>query len=1493
MKFFVPKPILASLPALFCATQLQSQLTVFGADAPPYNPQNLISNVFLGSGVDVANIQFGGVSEAVGYFEGGSSTIGIDRGIVLTTGLAESTFWEPGADGFGGDFASSDNGSGATDADLAALTTAALRNVSVYTITFTPTSDTLRFRYCFASEEYPEYGCSLYNDVFGFFIQGPGYPSPTNIAKIPGTDLPVTINNIHPVNPEIPGCGEAFIQYFNTNYSANKQPVYDGFTDVFTAMAVVQPCQQYTIKLAIADVQDRLYDSGVFLEAKSFGTSALTAEVVTPNSSGIISEGCAGGTLTFKLPAANTTTAPVQLNYNIWGTATNGVDYQPIPSNLSIAPGQTQVSIPLVALPDGLTETGEFIAIDLQNGPCRRDTIYIYIRDNSLAPNLLRPDTSLCVTGAVQFDLDGTQTVPALQPKIFTNTQDVGISPVFSTVSSSINVFGVQPAVLGPGVIRSVCLNITHPNLADLDLYLQSPDGVLLELSTDNGGSGNNYVNTCFVPSAPYKIPLGSPPYTGNFMPEGNWADLWALPAKTNGTWKLRATDDAFFDVGTLNDWSITFEPAYKIDYQWFPANAVACATCPKTNTFSLSNSTQTYRLRASDSYGCAVEDSVTIQVGQTIAAPTVTCTDNGPSNITFNWGTVAQAIGYEVNINGAGWQPAPAGNQYIADGLAPGTTLELQIRSLSSQNLSCPATISTAVCQTCSLPVVDVSAKGITCFGMTDGSVLLLPDGQNPPYIFQMSGQVNASGQFIGLAPGSYSATVTDTDGCQTIENIVIENTAPLAASASVAAPISCAGLSDGSVLVAANGGSGTLNFAWSNGQSGATAANLPAGIYLVNITDSNGCSTSAAVTLPEPPALALAVSAENLKCFGQTNGSATAIASGGTGILKYSWSNGQNALIATNLSAGNFTVTVTDANGCTQTKTATVSQPAEITASATAVPVKCSGGSDGTATANATGGTGNFKYLWSDSQTTAAAANLPAGNFSVTITDSNGCTNVQTATVGEPAAMQTSISTTDVRCFGAADGTATANATGGFGTLNFAWSNGQHVASASNLPAGNFSVTIADSNGCTVSATTQIAEPEALKINATSVNARCFGEASGSLSLVATGGTAPYLFAWASGETSPDLTGKLAGNYTATVTDAHGCTATLLKTIAQPAEIQANFTATSVKCFGDRTGTLQVGIAGEKPPFALAWAGPEGFTASDFALQNLPGGMYALQITDAAGCQHIDSVEVEQPAPLGASCAARECSCFGLSDGQLKITGEGGTWPYRFSLDGTAWGGSSTLIGLKAGMYAPHIMDKNGCRAALPEIEVPQRPQLEVNLGTDITILLGQNTQLFAEVTNAVEPVEYNWSAADGQWLSCLDCPNPSVDSLFFVHQFEVVVVDSMGCTAEDRLTVHVEKPRRVSVPTGFSPNGDLENDRLLVHGQKGVKIRDFRVFDRWGELLWQAENFDINDPQIGWDGMFRGQPTGAGVFVWVLEVEYMDGVREVLKGNTMLVR
>jgi len=358
-----------------------AQLTVINSTNPPYNPTYLIEDVFLGAGVDVLNVSYSGSSQAIGYFNGVNSNIGLNEGLLMTTGSADLAVGPNNSPSSG-----AINFSG-SDPDLVTIAGTIINDATVFEIDFIPFENTLSFRYVFASEEYDEYVCSGFNDVFGFFISGPGFNGPysggaENIALIPGTTIPVAIDNI---NNGGGLCGPTNVTYYRNNL-AGTSVEYDAFTTVLEATVSVVPCSQYSIKLAIGDALDFSYDSGVFLEANSFGTEVINVEIISPSNDSSAIEGCSAATILVTLPSPSLIGTTVPLN--IGGTATNGVDYQTIPNSLFIPAGQSSVSFPITPIVDNIVEGTETITFQVPISSCAQKTVTAYIKDNLPPPFL-------------------------------------------------------------------------------------------------------------------------------------------------------------------------------------------------------------------------------------------------------------------------------------------------------------------------------------------------------------------------------------------------------------------------------------------------------------------------------------------------------------------------------------------------------------------------------------------------------------------------------------------------------------------------------------------------------------------------------------------------------------------------------------------------------------------------------------------------------------------------------------------------------------------------------------------------------------------------------------------------------------------------------------------------------------------------------------------------------------------------------------------------
>jgi hypothetical protein len=307
---------------------------------------------------------------------------------------------------------------------------------------------------------------------------------------------------------------------------------------------------------------------------------------------------------------------------------------------------------------------------------------------------------------------------------------------------------------------------------------------------------------------------------------------------------------------------------------------------------------------------------------------------------------------------------------------------------------------------------------------------------------------------------------------------------------------------------------------------------------------------------------------------------------AGGGSPVYTYQWSpSGGNGATASSLTAGNYTVVVTDANGCSITSTATITQPTVLAGIGSTINnVSCFNGNNGSARVTPGGGTGPYTYLWSPAGGNAiTASSLPAGNYTVTVTDANGCTISSTAVITQPAVLTGVGSTlTNVSCFNGNNGSARVNPAGGSGTYTYLWAPaGGNAQTASNLSAGTYTVTVTDANGCTISSTATITQPTAVTATgSTLTNVSCFSGGNGSATVTPGGGTSPYTYLWSPiGGNAITASNLAAGTYTVLVTDANGCTITSTATITQPTAITATgSTLTNISCFNGNNGSATV---------------------------------------------------------------------------------------------------------------------------------------------------------------------------------------------------------------------------------------------------------------------------------------------------------------------------
>jgi len=652
-----------------------------------------------------------------------------------------------------------------------------------------------------------------------------------------------------------------------------------------------------------------------------------------------------------------------------------------------------------------------------------------------------------------------------------------------------------------------------------------------------------------------------------------------------------------------------------------------------------------TYQIFVTDNNGCTATVSVTITepapctISAAASASNVSCngSNDGTVDLTITGGTAPYTYL---------WSNTATTEDMI--GLTAGT-YDVTVTDANG----CTATESVDVLEPTVLSANAV-AGNVSCNAGNDGTVDLTVTGGTAPYTYAWSNTATTE-DMTGLTAGTYNVTVTDANGCTTTSSTTVTEPTALTASA-IATNVSCNGGNNGTIDLTVTGGTAPYSYAWSNTATTEDLAGLMVGTYDVTVTDANGCTTNASTTVTEPTALSASAIATDVSCNAGSDGTVDLTVSGGTAPYTYAWSNTATTEDMTGLMAGTYDVTITDANGCTTTVSATVTEPTALSASAIATNVSCNAGNDGTIDLTVTGGTAPYTYAWSNSATTEDMTGLTAGTYDVTITDANGCTTTASATVTEPTALTASAIATNVSCNAGNDGTVDLTVTGGTAPYTYAWSNTATTEDLAGLMAGTYDVTITDANGCTITASATVTEPTALSASAIATNVSCNAGNDGTIDLTVTGGTAPYTYAWSNSATTEDMTGLTAGTYDVTITDANGCTTTASVTVTEPTALTASAIATNVSCNAGNDGTVDLTVTGGTAPYTYAWSN----TATTEDLAGLMTGTYDVTVTDANGCTTTASATIMIADDEAPTAICQDITISLDSTGNVTITAQ-----------------------------------------------------------------------------------------------------------------------------------------------------------------------------------------------------------------------------------------
>ncbi|HEU4717250.1 MAG TPA: choice-of-anchor L domain-containing protein [Bacteroidia bacterium] len=814
----------------------------------------------------------------------------------------------------------------------------------------------------------------------------------------------------------------------------------------------------------------------------------------------------------------------------------------------------------------------------------------------------------------------------------------------------------------------------------------------------------------------------------------------------------------------------------------------------------------QTYhfKLAIADAGDCYYDSGVFVDFMQCSTALAATSSFTPVSGCSACDGTAtATASGGNPPYNYS-WSPT-GGTSATATGLCPGTyTCTITDQGGCTQ----PQTVTVTIPASGGVTATSTQTN-VTCSGGNNGTATVTPANGSGNYSYSWAPSGGTSATATGLGPGTYTCTITDiTTGCNTTQSFTITQPAPLSTSIS-GTDVTCNGGTNGSATTTPSGGSPGYTYSWApSGGTGATANGLSAGSYTVTVSDANGCTTTQSVALTEPTALTVSVTSTAASCSMNT-GTATASPSGGTPGYTYSWApSGGTSATASNLAGGSYTVTVTDANGCTTTQPIAVAQTTALASTTAATDVACFGGTTGSATVTPTAGNPPYTYSWSSGGTSAVETGLGAGTYTVDISDNGGCTGTETITITQPTQLNATISSTDVACNGGTTGSATTSPSGGTPGYTYSWApSGGSNASASGLSAGSYTVTITDANGCTTTQNATVTQPPALTSTSSSTNVLCNGASTGSASVNASGGTGTYTYSWTpSGGTGASAANLAAGSYTCNITDANGCTASQSFTITQPSALSVS-TSPSAVCAGITT-TVSATPSGGTGPYSYSWS--NGSTSSSFTVSPVASTSYSVTITDANNCTTtgVDAVTVNS-SPTASFSTNAVNGVFSLNGptGDLCFTDNSSAntvlWNWQLGSDtSTAQNPCVTITPQDIGSYCAQltVATANGCwdtaevcieitniTYSIPNVFTPNGD------GTNDFFLITNTgmSSLHCEIYDRWGALIYEWNDPAGYWDGRTNSGKDAVDGVYY---YVVYMTDVTGKNYNETGFVHL---------------------------------------------------------------------------------------------------
>ena len=1504
-----------SILFLVClSTQIKAQLTVNSAPTVT----QLVQNILLGPGVSASNFIFTGTNSARGSFNcAGACNVGIGNGVLITSGGVTNAIGPNNSTGSG-----TDNPSG-PDSDLNGLhpTGTNPQDAAVIEFDFTVATDSVRFRYVWASEEYHDYVNTACNDFFGFFINGPGIVGKKNIALIPGTNIPISINNVN--NGSAPGgtspsgpCTNC--AYFRDN-TGGTSVQYDGMTTVLTAATQVCPCETYHIKLAVQDFCDGAFDSGVFLEGNSFQSVGEIPVLATSGQYTQIVDTlyfCQGDSIKLEVNACR---APLwstgDTTTSIWVTQP-GIYYTSIANPPLCFAFSALIYVQFINSFATITPSGPLSFCPGDSVVLSATTGSSYLWSNGATSQNITVFSAGSYQCTVSFGGNCVASTLAVNTTLLAGlTLNIAASgPLTFCQGSNVTLTASSPSVLWStgAVTQSITVNAsgTYTVIPTAAGFCPAPTSTTVVVNTNPSVTiaGNNTICQGLSSNLSTTVPFSQYNWSGGQTSS-------TISTTTTGTYTVTVSDVNGCTATNTFNLTVNASPVPVISGTFAfcqGSNSVLSTTLPYTNynwSTGVSTSTtnvslgSTYSVAVTDANGCTGSSSQLITV-YTPPLPSIT-------------GVTAICQGANANITAS-----PAGMNYLWSNGSTNNSIQPSAAATYTVTVTDGNGCSGNANQVVSVnnnPTPAITGNLSACQGLS--STLGISTSFNS---YAWSNGATTSTISV-TTTGNYSVIVTDANGC-TGNTTVLFNSLPFT-NAVITGPLGFCTSNSATI----DAGAGYTNYSWSNGNSGQQLNVTNGGAYTVTVTAANGCSgisnyNITAWTLPTAQITGITAICQGL--------SANLIA--GPAGINYQWSTGSISSSIQPNTSGIYTLTVTDNNGCTNSITQNVTVNTNPTPTISGTFVVCqndlgfldvgstigmtyswSTGTTGSSiqpnapgtysviVTNANGCTGTasqalivnvlptptisgdpdfcsgdnvtlnsvgtyVNYQWSNGVNTAQNLITAGGNYILTVTDNNGCIGNTNFTVVENPLPQPQLPTNTDLC----DGNNAVLNPGNFNS--YIWSTGSVSSSIQAANTGTFVVTVTDQNGCVNSTTAHVVVHLNPTPSITGQNEICDGK---STVLSLNSNYSQYL--WSTGVSTNTQTVNTAGSYSVVVTDAFGCSGSAsFSVLVNPLPL-VNITGDLDKCSGVST-TLSTTLG----QGTYSWNNG----STDPSITVTTGGIYTVTVTTNKGCTKSSGVTFnEQPIPIAAYDPELNITCeeIRIKFQNKSINEAGSTYSWKFGDGGTSTERSPTHVYAAPGEYTTYmqVTSPYGCKddtTQLVEVITPPLPAAKFSQSTQLVSIFNSEVSFS---NSSINSVRYRWSFGDGQ-SSSEDNPSHIFDKVG-TNKIKLIAYNIANCYDEYETNLEVAP---FYIPNAFSPNDDGKND-VFFDGTPMLNVTSFdmQIFNRWGQNIYTTDSFFRP-----WDGyMSNGDPSPEGLYTYKIKINSVKGKYYEFTGSFSLIR